>query len=382
MGLGAPGRTGRRDLPPEMWFVIREEQPEARAMLPTTVPWKLLQGIALVQLYLEERWVEPPKLDRLPFSLLYHQTMSTLASCGELSPAALAARVLPLSYFHRITQEDYRTLLRHLIEIDHIQRTEEGGLIVGLAGERIVNSFKFYAVFQENEEYTVRCGSQEIGTIVKPPPAGEKIALAGHVWVVEEVDHKRHLLYCEQVRGKVPAYFGECPGDINTRVLERMRQVLLEDRPYPYLMQNAVARLDQARHTALNSGVGREPLICLGGDMWCLFPWLGTYAFLALERFLKLKCGEQLGLSGLDSARPYFIQFKMKADRTAFFRVLAEAERQPLDPMELVYPNEVPLFEKYDEFLPVELVKKGFAYGILGIDEMKARIRVWGEQFA
>lgn len=375
------GRTGRRDLPPEMWFVMREEQPEARAMLPTTVPWKLLQGIALVQLYLEERWVEPPKLDRLPFSLLYHQTMSTLASCGELSPAALAARVLPLSYFHRITQEDYRLLLRHLIEIDHIQRTEEGGLIVGLAGERIVNSFKFYAVFQENEEYTVRCGSQEIGTIVKPPPAGEKIALAGHVWVVEEVDHKRHLIYCEQVKGKVPAYFGECPGDIHTKVLERMRRVLQEDRLYPYLMKNAVARLEQARRTALNSGVARDPLICLGGDMWCLFPWLGTYAFLALERFLKLRCGEQLGLSGLDSSRPYFIQFKMKADRRTFFHVLSEAEKQPLDPMELVYPNEVPLFEKYDEFLPEELVKKGFAYGILGIDEMKSRIRGWGEQY-
>lgn len=375
------GRTGRRDLPPEMWFVMREEQPEARAMLPTTVPWKLLQGIALVQLYLEERWVEPPKLDRLPFSLLYHQTMSTLASCGELSPAALAARVLPLSYFHRITQEDYRLLLRHLIEIDHIQRTEEGGLIVGLAGERIVNSFKFYAVFQENEEYTVRCGSQEIGTIVKPPPPGEKIALAGHVWVVEEVDHKRRLIYCEQVKGKVPAYFGECPGDINTKVLERMRRVLQEDRLYPYLMKNAVARLEQARRTALNSGVARDPLICLGGDMWCLFPWLGTYAFLALERFLKLRCGEQLGLSGLDSSRPYFIQFKMKADRRTFFHVLSEAEKEPLDPMELVYPNEVPLFEKYDEFLPEELVKKGFAYGILGIDEMKSRIRGWGERY-
>lgn len=375
------GRTGRRDLPPEMWFVMREEQPEARAMLPTTVPWKLLQGIALVQLYLEERWVEPPKLDRLPFSLLYHQTMSTLASCGELSPAALASRVLPLSYFHRITQEDYRLLLRHLIEIDHIQRTEEGGLIVGLAGERIVNSFKFYAVFQENEEYTVRCGSQEIGTIVKPPPAGEKIALAGHVWVVEEVDHKRHLIYCEQVKGKVPAYFGECPGDINTKVLERMRRVLQEDRLYPYLMKNAVARLEQARRTALNSGVARDPLICLGGDMWCLFPWLGTYAFLALERFLKLRCGEQLGLSGLDSSRPYFIQFKMKADRRTFFHVLSEAEKQPLDPMELVYPNEVPLFEKYDEFLPEELVKRGFAYGILGIDEMKSRIHDWGERY-
>ena len=371
------GRTGRRDQPPEMWFVMREEQPEARAMLPTTIPWKLIQGIALVQLYLEERWVEPPKLDRLPFSLLYHQTMSTLASCGELSPAALAARVLSLSCFYRITQEDYKTLLRHLIEIDHIQRTEEGGLIVGLAGERIVNSFKFYAVFQEDEEYTVRCGSQELGTIVKPPPAGEKIALAGHVWIVEEVDHKRHLIYCEQVKGKVPAYFGECPGDIHTKVLERMRRVLQEHAAYPYLMKNAVARLDQARHTAANSGVACDPLVCLGGDMWCLFPWLGTYAFLALERFLKLKCASQLGLSGLDSSRPYFIQFKMKADREEFFRVLSEMEKRPLDPMELVYPNEVPLFEKYDEFLPAELVKKGFAYGILGIDEMRSRIRSW-----
>lgn len=375
------GRTGRRDLPPEMWFVMREEQPEARAMLPTTVPWKLLQGIALVQLYLEERWVEPPKLDRLPFSLLYHQTMSTLASCGEMSPAALASRVLPLSYFHRITQEDYRTLLRHLIEIDHIERTETGGLIVGLAGERIVNSFKFYAVFQENEEYTVRCGSQELGTIVKPPPAGEKIALAGHVWVVEEVDHKRRLIYCEQVKGKVPAYFGECPGDIHTHVLERMRRVLREDTMYPYLMKNAVARLEQARHTAYSSGVADEPLICLGGDMWCLFPWLGSYAFLALERFIKIKCGAKLGLSGLDSSRPYFIQFKMKADKRTFFRVLAEAEKQPLDPMELVYPKEVPLFEKYDEYLPEELVRKGFAYGILGIDEMRSRIREWGEKY-
>lgn len=371
------GRTGRRGLPPEMWFVMREEQPEARAMLPETVPWSLLQGIALIQLYTEERWVEPPKTDRLPFSLLYHQTMSTLASSGELSPAALASRVLTLKSFERIDKEDYKTLLRHLIETDHIERTETGGLIVGLAGERQVNSFKFYAVFKENEEYTVRSNSEELGTIVMPPPVGEKIAIAGHVWIVEEVDHKRHLVYCEQVRGKVPAYFGQCPGDINTKVLERMRKVLAEDKIYPYLMKNALGRLYEARSTARLGGVTTEPLINLGGDMWCLFPWLGTYAFLAIERFLKLKCAKDLGLTALDPARPYFIQFKMKATREQFFAVLKEKEKQPLDPMELVYPGEVPLFEKYDEFIPPELVRKGFAYGILATDEMKARIRGW-----
>ena len=371
------GRTGRRDLPPEMWFVMREEQPEARAMLPVTIPWVLLQGVALVQLYIEERWVEPPKLDRLPFSLLYHQTMCTLASCGEMSPGALASHVLTLSYFHRITQDDYKIMLRHLISTGHIQKTEENGLIIGLAGERQTNSFKFYAVFKENEEYTVRSKSQELGTIVMPPPIGEKIALAGHVWVVEEVDYKRHLVYCDQVKGSVPAFFGLCPGDINTRVLERMKDVLRENTVYPYLMKNAAIRLAEARHTATHSRLTEETLICLGGDMWCLFPWLGSYAFLALERFIKIKCAPLLGLSALNSSRPYFLQFRMNASKNDFFRVLCDMEKQPLEPMELIFKGEVPLFEKYDEFLPEELVRKGFAYGILGIDEMKDRIRSW-----
>lgn len=371
------GRTGRRELPPEMWFVIREDEPEVRAMLPTTIPWKLLQGIALVQLYLEERWVEPPRLDRLPFSLLYHQTMSTLASCGELSPRALADRVLRLHYFHRITQEDYRVLLRHLIATDHIQQTEQGGLIVGLAGERVINSFKFYGVFQESEEYTVRSESQELGTVVSPPPVGEKLAIAGHVWQVLDVDHKRRLIYCRQVKGSVPAYFGQCPGDLHTKILTRMRRVLQEDRQYPYLMKNAVARLEQARFTAAHSGAAEKPLINLGGNMWCLLPWVGTYTFLTMERFLKIKCADRLGLRNLDSARPFFIQFTMKADESAFFRVLAEEIRKPIDPMELVYPKELPLFDKYDEYLPEELVKKGFALGVLDVDGLREKVLSW-----
>lgn len=371
------GRTGRRELPPEMWFVIREDEPEVRAMLPTTIPWKLLQGIALVQLYLEERWVEPPRLDRLPFSLLYHQTMSTLASCGELSPRALADRVLRLHYFHRITQEDYRVLLRHLIATDHIQQTEQGGLIVGLAGERVINSFKFYGVFQESEEYTVRSESQELGTVVSPPPVGEKLAIAGHVWQVLDVDHKRRLIYCRQVKGSVPAYFGQCPGDLHTKILTRMRRVLQEDRQYPYLMKNAVARLEQARFTAAHSGAADKTLINLGGNMWCLLPWVGTYTFLTMERFLKIKCADRLGLRGLDSARPFFIQFTMKADEATFFRVLAEEIRKPIDPMELVYPKELPLFDKYDEYLPEELVKKGFALGVLDVDGLREKVLRW-----
>ena len=372
------GRTGRRGQPPEMWFVMREEQPEARALLPETIPWKLLQGIALVQLYREERWVEPPRLDRLPYSLLYHQTIATLASEGELTPAELAQRVLNLTVFYRVSAEDFRTLLAHLIEIGHVERTENGGLIVGLAGERVANSFKFYAVFQENEEYTVRSDSAELGTVVMPPPPGEKIAIAGATWIVEEVDHKRHLVYATQVKGRVPAYFGECPGDIHTHVLERMRRVLEERSGYPYLMDNAAGRLVLARRAAAAARMATHPLVNLGDDTWALFPWLGSYAFLALERLLKIKCAKRLGIKGLDSSRPYFLQFRMAAGPREFFSTVAEEARVGFDPVELLYPDELPVFEKYDQFVPPELVRKGFAEGVLDVAGMRERVAEWG----
>ena len=371
------GRTGRRGSPPEMWFVMREEHQEARAMLPDSIPWYLIQGIAIVQLYAEERFVEPPRTDRLPYSLLYHQTMSTLASCGEMTPAELASRVLTLNCFKRINQDDYRLLLKHLLEIGHISRTENGGLILGLPGERVVNNYKFYAVFQENVEYTVRSGSEQLGTIVKPPPVGDKIAIAGRVWVVEEVDHKRRCVYCTLVKGNIPAYFGDVAGDINTRILERMYRVLSEENAYPYLMPHAVCRLADAREVFSKSKITKRPLVSLGGKMWALFPWLGSYAFLALERFLKIRCGERLGLKGLNSSRPYYMQFTMQADEAEFYEILCEEASKEWNPMELVYPKEVPVFEKYDEYVPKELVRKGFALGVLDVAGMMDRVTEW-----
>ncbi len=371
------GRTGRRGDPSEMWFVMREDHQEARAMLPDSIPWYLIQGIALVQLYIEERFVEPPRMDRLPYSLLYHQTMSTLASHGEMTPGELASRVLTLSCFRRITQEDYRLLLLHLIEIDHINRTENGGLILGLAGERIVNNYKFYAVFQENVEYTVRSGSEQLGTIVKPPPVGDKIAIAGRVWVVEEVDHQRRELFCTLVKGNIPAYFGDVAGDIHTHILERMYRVLSEDRQYPYLMSHAVCRLADARETFRKSLMSERPLVHLGGRMWALFPWVGSYAFLAMERFLKLRCGQRLGLKGLQFSRPYYMQFTMQARETEFYEIVCQEAEKAFEPLELVYPKEVPVFEKYDEYVPEELVRKGFACGVLDVDGMKQSVLSW-----
>ena len=85
-------------------------------------------------------------------------------------------------------------------------------------------------------------------------------------------------------------------------------------------------------------------------------------------------------MRNLDSARPFFIQFMMSADENTFYQALFEEIKKPIDPMELVYPKELPLFDKYDEYLPEELLRKGFAYGVLDLDGLRSRILGWEEE--
>ena len=153
--------------------------------------------------------------------------------------------------------------------------------------------------------------------------------------------------------------------------------MLKEHRDYPYLRDNARARLLHARSVASNAGITRAPLVNLGGDTWALFPWLGTYAFLALERVIKLRLPAGLGIKGVDVCRPYYIQFRMRADGDELIEALQGAVAQEFDPLELVYPNEVPVFDKYDEYLPEELVRKGFAHGVLDVEGMRERVLSW-----
>lgn len=369
------GRSGRRGTPPEMMMVFREENPLPNTPLPQLMPWGLLRAIAIVQLYLEERFIEPPNVKKLPFSLLFQQTLSTLAASGELTAKRLAERVLSLPPFAAVTKEEYRTLLLSMIKNDFIEMTEEKGLIVGLKGERLINSFKFYAVFKDSEDYTVRAGSDEIGTITTPPPVGDRFALAGRVWEVEELDIARKLIYVKEVKGKMEISWPGDYGEIHTRILERMKQVLEEDTVYPYLKKNARKRLDVARRVARNTGMLKNSIVHLGGYTWCLFPWLGTRSFRTLRKFIA-KNGAKFRLSGMEYEGCYYMTFKMeRGDGSELISYLnAKAAKEGIDKGALVSASECPVFEKYDDLVPSELLRDAYMADRLRTDEAVKRL--------
>jgi len=376
------GRSGRRGDPPEMMMVFREEDPLPNTPLPQLIPWELLRGIAIIQLYIEERFIEPISQKKLPFSLLFHQTLSMLASCGELTAQRLAGRVLSLPPFSTVSKEDYKTLLISMLNNDFIEMTDEKGLIVGLSGEKLLKSFKFYAVFKDSEDFTVRCGSDEIGTITTPPPVGDRFALAGRVWEVEELDISHKLVYVKKVEGKMEISWPGDFGEIHTKILKRMKQVLMEDTVYPYLKENAQKRIDQARNTARNTGMLDHSIVHLGGYSWCIFPWLGTRSFRTLRKYIY-KNAKENNISGVEFEGCYYITFKMEkiTDLNFITHMLNQVERSGIDCNALVETGEIPVFEKYDNYVPYELLRKAYAQDKLRADEAEDQIRRIFEEY-
>ncbi len=368
------GRSGRRGTPPEMVMVYREETPLPNAPLPEIIPWELLRGIAIIDLYSTERFIEPPRVKKLPLSLAFHQTLSIIASSGELTPKQTAERVLSLPPFAGFDKEIYRALLVSMINDDYLELTETRGLIIGLKGERIINSFKFYAVFKDSEDFTARSGSEEIGTITTPPPVGDRFALAGRVWEVLEVDVPRRLIYVKPVEGKMEVSWPGDSGEIHTRLLLAMRDVLFNRKSYPFLGENAAARLENARRVAKNAKMDENLLVFLGGQSYCLFPWLGTRSFRTLRRLLQRNAAE-LGISDIQGEGCCYITFKAKNEcgKRLLENLSALIRRDGVDTRSLVLDGECPVYDKYDEYVPAEILREAYATDRLFGDEIIER---------
>ncbi|MFM7363886.1 MAG: DEAD/DEAH box helicase [Cuspidothrix sp.] len=372
------GRSGRRGEFTDMRFICQEEKPLSVSSLPEQIPWQLLQSIAIIQLYLEARWIEPIKPIKYPLSLLYHQTMSILAATGELSPAALAKEVLNLPPFTNFSKDDYLLLLRYLIDINHLHKTEQGKLIIGLAGEKIVNKFQFYAVFADSQEYTVKQGGTEIGSIVIPPGVGNQFALAGKSWEVLEVDFKKRNIFVKQVEGKATIYWRGGSGTIHSRIIQRMRQVLLEDTNYPYLQKNAQQRLSQIRELVKKSKLAQNNILLLENGKCCIFPWMGTVAYRTLERLLNSFCRESLEITSMGGVNPYYLTLKLGKDKFhSVYPEIASLCEQRISPEHLVSTAEAPEINKYDKFIPHVLLRKAFADDYLDIQELKQQVKLW-----
>jgi len=159
------GRTGRRpDASRIMQIYTSDLQPKPNDQFYERLPFSLLKALAVIDLFLEG-WLEPPAERTVPYNVLYHQMLSRLVETNGAEPKDLVGHFWDQTFFPGDPQE-YGELLKHLGSIDHIEQMDTGELILGLAGEKIVRSRDFYAVFTTPPEWDVFYRNEPWGALL------------------------------------------------------------------------------------------------------------------------------------------------------------------------------------------------------------------------
>lgn len=359
------GRSGRRTGKSQMMF-LNVYEPSYKNPYEV-LPWDLLRSIAIIQLYLEDRWVEPFISKKKPFSLLAHQTLSTLMTYGELPPAELARMVLLLPAFRdTVSPGEYQNLLRYMLQEEYMQRMEDGGLIVGLKGEKIANHFSFYAVFQDEETYHVISKDGEVGTLTNCPALDEVFVLAGRSWRVVSIDEERKFIYVALAKSsRIPAWKG-AGGDIHDKVVERMKRVLQEDAMYAYLQPNAQRLLSDARKYARENGLLDRKVLPCSENSFYICPWCGTREIRTMAKLFSCGLKQTFDIYAVASSC-YYLQITSGLSLDEFlFRCRSLSVN--LDDPDIVLPQkQTPKIDKYDLMVPEDLLRSAFLYNQMDV---------------
>jgi ATP-dependent Lhr-like helicase len=365
------GRCGRRGQIPQLLFTFVEDIKINSADTLGPINWDFIRTIAIIELYTKEHWIEPIYPQKHAYNLLYHQTMSHLKSNGELSPAYLAQTILSLGCFKHISKEDYKHLLTHLINIEQLERTENGGLIIGREGEKIVNSHHFLTVFIAPEYLLVKDENRTIGTVDKVYPVGVRFALAGLTWETIDVNIKSKVIFVKRVPGiSVVDWNVDFEAELHTKLVRKIRSILKTDVEYPYLSERCRERLIQIQYIARNSGILDNLVTPLSDKKYAIFPWVGTRQLLTLHYALLQR--------HIKSHHPWitcvYLEVNFNGTAEELEDIVRSILRSDLDMYDLPLPDKIQINGKYNEFIPLDLLRKQFIEDFLDFKGLKEDI--------
>lgn len=286
------GRSGRRaGHPATLRLLVAEQELRAGLTPPDALRFSLTQAVAMVSLLLR-RWVEPPRPASVDLSTLTHQTLALIAERGGV-PAKSAWEILCRNGpFGLVPPRLYADLLRAMgrPEAGLIEQAADGTLLLGEAGERLVDHYDFYSVFQTSTEFRVVHGGTTLGTlpVVTPLAAGMTIIFSGRRWTVTAVVDREKLIEVVPSSAGRPPPFGGGGGDLHDTVVETMREVYVETGSPGFLDGTAKALLAEARAAYTRYGLAGSGAIDDEGHVW-LFPWVGTVKLGTLALALRAR---------------------------------------------------------------------------------------------
>lgn len=200
------GRSGRR------------EGEISIANIYTTDKWSLLQSLACWNLYKNE-FIEPVITAEKPFDILFHQMLSIVKQLSGCKRINLIDRLNKNSAFESIPEIEISSLIDDSVKSDYLEIIDHE-LILGVEGEKIVNSREFYSVFKTEQNFKVIFSGKTIGEIPFSPQVkiDENLLLAARIWKIIDIDFDGlKIIVISAKDGKKPIFFGS-GGNIHPRI--------------------------------------------------------------------------------------------------------------------------------------------------------------------
>lgn len=353
------GRSGRRGEPAILRLYIREPEITPRSHVLDGLRTELVQAVAMVEL-LVERWCEPAGHGALHLSVLVQQILSMTAEHGGVSALQLWRALCESGPFRSVSQRQLGLLLRSMGSLDLLMQADDGTLLPGEKGERILGHFTFYTIFQTPDEYQVIHQGQALGFLNSAYlfAEGIHIIFAGRRWKVVSVDAERKtILVVPSPGGRTPTFLGNPGGQVHDRVRTTMRRVWESAHSPRYLDPTARLLLDEGRIRYAELGLVRNSLVSSGRDT-IVFLCRGDGILRTLQlQFLERKVdvarhGPALVLDGIDveSTRQLLEDLR---------------EKGPVDPVELAQHALNKRNGKYSWVLDESLLDADFASAML-----------------
>lgn len=229
------GRSGRKD------------GESSNLFLYATTQWSLLQSVACWLLY-KESFIEPPETNEKPYDILVHQALSITKGHSGILLVELIKQLKENTAFNLIEQSEIEEILQHLIEIDFLERLQHE-VIIGIEGEKVVNSREFYSVFKTEETFKVINAGNTIGEIPFSPQIieDENILLSAKIWKIKFVDHKAKKIEVIPAKdGKKPMFFGGGTV-VHQKIREKMFEVLYSKTEYDFLDKPSFDEIETIR---------------------------------------------------------------------------------------------------------------------------------------
>ena len=358
------GRSGRRGNPSVLRCYCVEEPLDVNSPIADQLREGLVQTIAVIQLLLE-RWYEPPRVQGLHLSTLIQQMLSLVAQYGGITAKQAFQTLCGTGPFRSLSVEKFAALLKGLGDRDILVQSDDGLLLHGALGEKLVNHYSFYASFLTEEEYRIITQGRSLGSIPvsQPLAEGSYVIFAGRRWNVTSVDsHEKVITVVPAGAGKPPS-FGGAGAIVHDRIRAEMLR-LYEGQDLPaYLDNTARSLLSQGRAAFQRYELDKRRMLQIGTNVQ-IFAWRGdvvqnTIALMLKRRGFKV-ANEGVCITVIDGKR----------DRVAD-TVTEMSQDESLTSIELARSVGTKIREKWDSLLPEELLCEDYAAAMLDVESAR-----------